>query len=74
MRHHIFETGVTTKTKGWGVGLALTRRIIEENHGGDIFLSHSSPEKGTVFLICLPTSALVDDDSNVKDEKTENDE
>ena len=57
IRRHIFETGVTTKSKGWGVGLALTRRIIEENHGGKIFLSHSSQEKGTVFLVCLPTAA-----------------
>jgi len=57
VRRHIFETGVTTKTKGWGVGLALTRRIIEENHGGRIYLSHSSHEKGTVFLVCLPTAA-----------------
>jgi signal transduction histidine kinase len=57
IRRHIFDTGVTTKSKGWGVGLALTRRIIEENHGGKIFLSHSSQEKGTMFLVCLPTAA-----------------
>ena len=57
IRRHIFETGATTKSKGWGVGLALTRRIIEENHGGRIFLSHSSHEKGTVFLVCLPKAA-----------------
>jgi signal transduction histidine kinase len=54
VRRHIFETGVTTKAKGWGVGLALARRIIEENHEGKIVLTQSSPEKGTVFLICLP--------------------
>ena len=57
IRRHIFDTGVTTKSKGWGVGLTLTKRIIEENHGGKIFLSHSSQEKGTVFLVCLPTAA-----------------
>jgi len=57
VRRHIFDTGVTTKRKGWGVGLALTRRIIEENHRGRIMLTQSSPEKGTVFLICLPTAA-----------------
>ena len=74
VRHHIFETGVTTKAKGWGVGLALTRRIIEENHGGDIFLSHSSPEKGTVFLICLPTPDIPENDSNEKDDNSGNDE
>ncbi|MEA2062178.1 MAG: HAMP domain-containing sensor histidine kinase [Gemmatimonadota bacterium] len=56
IRRHIFETGVTTKSKGWGVGLALTRRIIVENHGGRILLSHSSPEEGTVFLVTVPTA------------------
>ena len=54
VRRHIFETGVTTKAKGWGVGLALSRRIIEENHGGKIMLTQSSSERGTVFLIILP--------------------
>ena len=57
VRRHIFDTGVTTKRKGWGVGLALARRIIEENHRGRIMLTQSSPEKGTVFLVCLPTAS-----------------
>lgn len=56
VRRHVFDTGVTTKRKGWGVGLALARRIIEENHRGRIMLTQSSPEKGTVFLVCLPTA------------------
>ncbi len=46
VRRHIFDTGVTTKSKGWGVGLALTRRIIQENHGGRIILTQSSAGKG----------------------------
>ena len=54
VRRHVFDTGVTTKTKGWGVGLALTRRIIEDNHGGRIVLTQSSADKGTVFLVMLP--------------------
>ncbi len=54
VRRHIFDTGVTTKNKGWGVGLALTRRIIEDNHGGKIVLTQSSSDKGTVFLVMLP--------------------
>ena len=57
VRRHIFDTGVTTKAKGWGVGLALTKRIIEENHGGKILLTHTSQEKGTVFLVVLPTAS-----------------
>jgi len=56
VRRHIFDTGVTTKAKGWGVGLALTKRIIEENHGGRILLTQTSQEKGTVFLVMLPTA------------------
>jgi signal transduction histidine kinase len=56
VRRHIFDTGVTTKNKGWGVGLALTRRIIEDNHGGKIVLTQSSSENGTVFLVMLPTA------------------
>ncbi|MEA1996078.1 MAG: HAMP domain-containing sensor histidine kinase [Gemmatimonadota bacterium] len=57
VRRHIFDTGVTTKEKGWGVGLALARRIIEENHNGKLVLTQSSPEKGTVFLIRLPSAS-----------------
>lgn len=56
VRRHIFETGVTTKAKGWGVGLALVRRIVEENHGGRIVLTHSSQDKGATFLVCLPAA------------------
>ncbi len=56
VRRHIFDTGVTTKSKGWGVGLALTKRIIVENHGGKIVLTQSSSDKGTVFLVVLPTA------------------
>jgi signal transduction histidine kinase len=55
VRRHIFDTGVTTKSKGWGVGLALTKRIIEENHGGKIALTRSSSDKGSVFLVALPS-------------------
>ncbi len=56
VRRHIFETGVTTKAKGWGVGLALTRRIIEENHGGRLILTHTGTDKGATFLVCLPAA------------------
>ena len=53
IRRHIFKTGVTTKEAGWGVGLALTRRIICDYHGGTIDLV-STNEKGTHFRVMLP--------------------
>ena len=50
--HGVFEPGVTTKTGGWGLGLALTKRIIEEGHGGTVTLE-PVPE-GARFVIRLP--------------------
>ncbi len=49
----IFEPGFTTKKRGWGLGLSLTRRIIENYHGGKIFVKQSEPGKGTTFRIIL---------------------
>ena len=51
----IFNPGYTTKSRGWGLGLALARRIIVEYHRGMIFVKSSSPE-GTTFRINLPTA------------------
>ncbi|MCB0508579.1 MAG: HAMP domain-containing histidine kinase [Bacteroidetes bacterium] len=48
----IFEPGFSTKKRGWGLGLTLARRIIEEYHHGKIFVKDSSP-KGTTFRIIL---------------------
>lgn len=48
----IFEPGFSTKKRGWGLGLALARRIIEEYHHGKIFVKESS-SKGTTFRITL---------------------
>ena len=48
----IFEPGFTTKKRGWGLGLSLTKRIIENYHNGKIFVKQSS-ENGTVFRIVL---------------------
>jgi signal transduction histidine kinase len=55
-RQRIFSPGFTTKKRGWGLGLALTRRIVEEYHRGELRLVESSPGKGTVFLVRLPTA------------------
>lgn len=49
----IFEPGFTTKKRGWGLGLSLTRRIIENYHGGKIFVKQSELGKGTTFRIIL---------------------
>lgn len=51
---HIFSPGFTTKKRGWGLGLTLAKRIIEEYHGGEIFVKHSEPGVGTTFTIQLP--------------------
>ncbi len=49
----VFKPGYTTKKRGWGLGLSLAKRIIEEYHRGKIFDKESSPEKGTNFRIVL---------------------
>ncbi len=50
----VFKPGYTTKTRGWGLGLSLTKRIIEEYHKGKIFVLSSEINKGTTFRIILP--------------------
>lgn len=50
---NIFEPGYTTKERGWGLGLTLTKRIIEQYHNGKIQLKNSTPGKGSTFLIKL---------------------
>ena len=52
VRDKIFDIGVTTKESGWGVGLSLTRRIIEDVHGGSIQLEDT--ERGASFRVELP--------------------
>ena len=49
----IFEPGYTTKQRGWGLGLSLAKRIIEEYHNGKIFVKQSDIDKGTTFTISL---------------------
>ena len=50
----IFEPGYTTKSRGWGLGLTLSKRIIEEYHNGKIFINYSEINKGSSFRIVLP--------------------
>lgn len=49
----VFEPGYTTKERGWGLGLSLTKRIIENYHNGKIFVKQSEMGKGTTFRIVL---------------------
>ncbi len=55
VRDRIFEPGVSGKGRGWGVGLTLTRRIIEVTHKGHIFLLDNEGQ-GAIFEIRLPTA------------------
>jgi signal transduction histidine kinase len=50
---HVFEPGFTTKKRGWGLGLTLAKRIIEQYHKGSIYVKSSEPGKGTTFRIEL---------------------
>lgn len=52
IRTRIFEPGFSTKQSGWGIGLALARRIVEENHGGSLRLTPT--DRGAAFEIILP--------------------
>lgn len=54
VRSKVFEPGYTTKKRGWGLGLSLSRRIIEDYHNGRIMVKESSPGQGTTFQIELP--------------------
>jgi nitrogen-specific signal transduction histidine kinase len=50
---NVFKPGYTTKNRGWGLGLSLAKRIVEEYHGGKIFVKSSEIGKGTTFRINL---------------------
>ena len=50
----VFKPGFTTKARGWGLGLSLAKRIVEEYHKGKIFVKSSEVGKGTTFRIELP--------------------
>ncbi len=54
LRKRIFSPGFTTKSRGWGLGLSLVKRIVEDMHGGSIRVLQTQPGKGTTFLITFP--------------------
>jgi len=53
LQDEIFNPGVSTKKRGWGVGLTLAKRIVEEYHDGKLFILESNPGKGTTFRIAF---------------------
>ena len=53
---NVFRPGFTTKQRGWGLGLSLARRIVEEYHHGKIFVKQSEVGRGTTFRIVFPVS------------------
>ncbi len=54
---HVFRPGFSTKRRGWGLGLSLARRIVEDYHGGTLSVAASRPGEGTTFRIELPAPA-----------------
>lgn len=50
----VFQPGFTTKKRGWGLGLSLAKRIIQEYHSGKIFVKKSVENEGTTFAIIMP--------------------
>lgn len=54
--NEVFTPGFSTKKRGWGLGLTLTKRIVEEYHKGEVYVFKSSPGMGTTFRIELPIS------------------
>ncbi|MBL7786114.1 MAG: HAMP domain-containing histidine kinase [Chitinophagales bacterium] len=56
----VFEPGYSTKKRGWGLGLSLSKRIIETYHKGKIFVAHSSPNEGATFRVILPNKKVAE--------------
>ncbi|MNL12941.1 Sensor protein ZraS [compost metagenome] len=60
----VFQPGYTTRKRGWGLGLSLTKRIIENYHNGQIFVKDSELGKGTTFRIILKSSITYEPTTN----------
>lgn len=56
MLRKVFRPGYTTKKRGWGLGLTLTKRIVEQYHGGKIYVKRSEKNLGTTFRILIPSA------------------
>ena len=53
---NVFRPGYSTKKRGWGLGLSLAKRIVEDYHGGELNLEQSRPGHGTTFRIIIPAA------------------
>jgi two-component system, sporulation sensor kinase E len=58
LKRQVFNPGFTTKRRGWGLGLSLCKRIVEEYHDGKIYIKETIPGKGTTFAIELPLKEI----------------
>lgn len=59
-RRRAFDAGFSTKRRGWGLGLALVRRVVREYHHGTVSIVESVPGKGTTVLVSLPVPRRAD--------------
>jgi hypothetical protein len=62
----VFQPGYTTRKRGWGLGLSLTKRIVENYHSGQIFVKESELGKGTTFRIILKSSITYEPTTNTR--------
>jgi hypothetical protein len=66
-RRHAFAPGFTTKRRGWGLGLALARRVVRDYHQGRIFIAETVPGHGTTMAVALKVPRRVPDASRSHD-------
>ena len=57
MEEQIFRPGISTRHRGWGLGLPLSRRIVVDYHGGRLDLVWTQPGEGSEFRVTLPPLA-----------------
>jgi len=60
----VFQPGYTTRKRGWGLGLSLTKRIVENYHSGQVFVKDSETGRGTTFRIILKSSITYEPTTN----------